>query len=263
MASRRAVDVAGAIAGLVLALPLLAIGALGILLSSPGPVLYRARRVGRGGRLFTMFKLRTMHLAAPGTGSRITGAGDPRVFAWGALLRRLKIDELPQLVNVLQGDMALVGPRPEDPVFVARYYTVEHRETLRVLPGLASPGSIYSSTHGDRILHGEDPEGRYLELMMPLKLALDRVYVRRACFRYDMQIIARTLGVIVRSLLGWKNFANPPEITAAWRLLVPARRYDPATQEMLNRPVIMRAVKPEDLVNAGVASAEPAQGTAA
>ena len=260
MAFRRVVDLVGAAFGLLLALPLLLVGALGVLLSSPGPVLYRARRVGIGGRLFTMYKLRTMHLATGNRGSLITGADDPRVFAWGRILRRLKIDELPQLVNVLAGDMALVGPRPEDPVFVARYYTTEHRETLRVLPGLASPGSIYSSTHGDRILAGNDPEGRYLELMLPLKLALDRVYVRRACFRYDMQIIARTLGVIVRSLLGWKNFANPPEITAAWRLLVPARRYDPATQELLNQPVIMRAPLREEFAGA---QAVQAQGNAA
>ncbi len=237
---RRAVDVAGAVLGLALAIPFLAIGALGIMLSSPGPVLYRARRVGIGGRLFTMFKLRTMHLTST-SGSLITGADDPRVFRWGRILRTLKIDELPQLVNVLKGDMALVGPRPEDPVFVARYYTAEHRETLRVLPGLASPGSIYSSTHGDRILAGSDPEGRYLELMLPLKLALERVYVRRKCFKYDMQIIGRTMIVIIRSLLGFRNFANPPEITAAWRLQVPARRYDPATQELLNQPVMMRS----------------------
>ena len=247
MAFRRVVDLVGAALGLLLALPFLAVGALGILLSSPGPVLYRARRVGAGGRIFTMYKLRTMHLA-DGAGSLITGADDPRVFAWGRMLRLLKIDELPQLVNVLKGEMALVGPRPEDPVFVARYYTAEHRETLRVLPGLASPGSIYSSTHGDRILAGNDPEGRYLELMLPLKLALDRVYVRRACLRYDMQIIARTLIVIARSLVGWTNFPNPPEITAAWRLLVPARRYDPATQELLNQPVVMRAPRFQELV---------------
>ena len=107
--------------------------------------------------------------------------------------------------------------------------------------GLASPGSIYSSTHGDRILSGNDPEGRYLELMLPLKLALDRVYVRRACLKYDLAIIGRTLTVIVASLAGVRNFANPPEITAAWRLLIPARKYDPATQAALNQPVMMRA----------------------
>jgi lipopolysaccharide/colanic/teichoic acid biosynthesis glycosyltransferase len=238
--AKRLFDIVGGTVGLVLAAPILAVAALGIMLSSPGPILYRARRIGVAGTLFTMFKLRTMHVTS-GRGSLITGANDPRVFAFGSLLRRLKIDELPQLVNVLRGEMALVGPRPEDPVFVARYYTPEHRETLTVLPGLASPGSIYNSTHGDRILSGNDPEGRYLELMLPLKLALDRVYVRRACFKYDVAIIGRTLTVILASLAGIRNFSNPPEITAAWRLLVPARKYDPATQAALNRPVMMRA----------------------
>lgn len=240
MTAKRQFDVLGSIVGLALAAPILALASVGIALASPGPVLYRARRVGKGGKPFTMYKLRTMHLAGPQDGSRITGAADPRVFGLGGLLRRLKIDELPQLVNVLKGEMSLVGPRPEDPVFVGRYYTIEHRETLSVLPGLASPGSIYSSTHGDRILSADDPEGRYVELMLPLKLAMDRVYVRRASFGYDLAIIGRTLGVILRSLAGMRDFNNPPEITAAWRLLVPARKYDPAMQEALNRPVMMK-----------------------
>lgn len=240
MTAKRQFDIAASIVGLILAAPLLGLAALGIMLSSPGPILYRARRTGAAGTLFTMFKLRTMHVVS-GSQSLITGANDPRVFAFGSLLRRLKIDELPQLVNVLRGEMSIVGPRPEDPVFVARHYTHEHRETLKVLPGLASPGSIYSSTHGDRILSGDDPEGRYLELMLPLKLALDRVYVRRASFKYDLAIIGRTLTVITASLAGIRNFANPPEIAAAWRLLVPARRYDPATHAALNKPVMMRA----------------------
>ncbi|HEY2804758.1 MAG TPA: sugar transferase [Gemmatimonadales bacterium] len=237
--AKRPFDLAGAIAGLMIASPILVVACAGIALSSRGPILYRCRRVGLGGRLFTMLKLRTMHVTE--AGPRITGAADPRVFGFGALLRRLKIDELPQLINVLRGEMSIIGPRPEDPAFVARHYAPEHRETLKVLPGLASPGSIYSSTHGDRILTGGDPEGRYVELLLPLKLALDRVYVRRASFGYDLTIIGRTLRVIVASLAGWRRFANPPEITAAWRLLVPARRHDAATDALLNRASIMRA----------------------
>lgn len=124
---------------------------------------------------------------------------------------------------------------------VARHYALEHRETLNVLPGLASPGSLYSSTHGDRILSGGDPEGRYVELMLPLKLALDRVYVRRSSLGYDIAIIGRTLGVILRSLAGTRDFANPPEITEAWRLLVPARKLGAATREQLSQAALMRA----------------------
>ncbi len=250
--AKRPFDLVTAAVGLMVASPILLVASAGIALSSRGPILYRCRRVGRGGRLFTMLKLRTMHVD-DAAGPRITGARDPRVFGFGALLRKLKIDELPQLINVLKGDMSIVGPRPEDPAFVAHHYAPEHRETLNVLPGLASPGSIYSSTHGDRILSGDDPEGRYVELLLPLKLALDRVYVRRASFRYDMAIIGRTLGVIAANLVGWRRFANPPEITAAWRLLVPARRHDAATQALLNQATVMRA----PLVTAEASSAAP------
>src|SRR5437763_11728518 len=112
---KRLLDVVLSGVGLALVAPVLAIAALGIRLASPGPVLYRARRVGRAGAPFTMYKLRTMHQRRPGRASRITGQDDPRVFPLGALLRRTKIDELPQLFNVLRGDMSIVGPRPEDP----------------------------------------------------------------------------------------------------------------------------------------------------
>src|ERR671923_1545938 len=121
--AKRLIDIVLAGVGLALAAPVLALAALGIRLSSPGPVFYRARRAGRAGSCFTMYKLRTMHQRRPGQASRITGQDDPRVFPLGALLRRTKIDELPQLFNVLRGDMSIVGPRPEDPAIVARHYT--------------------------------------------------------------------------------------------------------------------------------------------
>src|SRR3989441_11505789 len=149
---RRLVDVVCAAIALVATAPLLALAAVGIRRASPGAVLYRADRLGRGGRPFIMYKLRTMHARRRSDASVITGAEDPRVFPLGAWLRRLKIDELPQLLNVLRGEMAIVGPRPEDPVIVSRYYTALGMETLAVPPGLASPGSIYSSTHGAALL---------------------------------------------------------------------------------------------------------------
>src|SRR2546422_2268160 len=115
---RRLVDVVCAAIALVATAPLLALAAVGIRRASPGAVLYRAERVGRGGRPFIMYKLRTMHARRRSDASVITGAEDPRVFPLGAWLRRLKIDELPQLLNVLRGEMAIVGPRPEDPAIV-------------------------------------------------------------------------------------------------------------------------------------------------
>ena len=216
---KRLLDVVLSGVGLALVAPVLAIAALGIRFSSPGPVLYRARRVGRAGACFTMYKLRTMHQGRPGRASRITGQDDPRVFPLGALLRRTKIDELPQLFNVLRGDMSIVGPRPEDPDIVERHYTPLLRETLAVRPGLASPGSLYHYTHGDALLAGGDPETAYVERLLPFKVTLDVVYVRHASLQTDVRIIGRTLTTIAACIGGRSRFRDPPEAPAARALL--------------------------------------------
>jgi lipopolysaccharide/colanic/teichoic acid biosynthesis glycosyltransferase len=219
---KRLVDLVLAGMALVVAAPLLAFAAVGISLSSPGPVLYRAVRVGRGGRLFEMYKLRTMHVRpGDGAGSTITARHDPRVFPFGGWLRRTKIDELPQLVNVLRGEMSIIGPRPEDPQFVAAHYAPVHHETLDVRPGLASPGSLYSTTHGESRLRPEQAERDYVERLLPLKLALDVVYVRRASPLYDAALIVRTLGILAGRLAGRRTFPEPPEMAAARQLLEP------------------------------------------
>src|SRR2546428_13243678 len=147
------------------------------------------------------------------------GAHSRRVFPFGAWLRAVKLDELPQLWNVLRGEMALVGPRPEDPAIVTRLYTALGLETLAVRPGLASPGSIYSSTHGAALLVGPDPEAAYAARLLPVKLALDVVYVRHASLAYDARIVGRTLWVIVTTLVGRRHFLDPPELAEARRLL--------------------------------------------
>ena len=217
--AKRLLDVALAALALVATAPLVALAAVGIRLSSAGPVLYRAERVGRNQRPFIMFKLRTMHPRRRSDSSRITGADDPRVFPFGAWLRAVKVDELPQLWNVLRGEMSLVGPRPEDPAIVTRLYTPLGLETLAVRPGLAGPGSNYSATHGAALLTGPHPEADYAAHLLPLKLALDVVYVRRASLWYDARIVGRTLWVIVTTLLGRRRFADPPELAEARRLL--------------------------------------------
>ena len=219
---KRLCDLGLASIGLVLGAPLLAAAAAGIRLSSPGPLLYRAPRIGRAGRPFTMYKLRTMLVGDTGATSAITGRNDPRVFRFGAWLRRAKIDELPQLFNVLRGDMSLVGPRPEDPRIVAEHFTPRHFETLVVRPGLASPGSIYNYTHGERLLTGADPERDYVEQLLPFKLALEVVYVRRASLRYDVAIIGRALATIAAVLLGRRRFPDPPEAPEARQLMAQA-----------------------------------------
>jgi lipopolysaccharide/colanic/teichoic acid biosynthesis glycosyltransferase len=226
---RRLFDVGAATAALIVLSPLMLLVAVGIRATSPGPVIFRARRVGLHGRPFSMFKFRSMTVAGD-TGSAITGSHDPRVFPLGRLLRRSKIDELPQLFNVLIGEMALVGPRPEDPRLVATWYRPEHMPTLEVRPGLASPGSLYNFTHGEAQLAGPDTESAYAERLLPVKLALDLVYVRRASFRYDIAIIFRTLFVIVAATLGKRRFGEPPEMLEARTLaIVKPSRLQPAS----------------------------------
>ena len=221
---KRLFDVCCAAVALVLTAPVLAIAAVGIKLSDPGPVFYRARRVGYLGREFTMFKLRTMRADESGDGPVITGLHDDRVSRIGRLLRRTKIDELPQLYNILRGDMAIVGPRPEDPLIVRDHYSSGDLETLGVRPGLASPGSIYQYQSGDKMLTGDDPESRYVDKLLKTKLALDRVYIRRATMRHDLALIGRTLLTIGAVAVGRRKFQPPPEMTAARRLLAEDRQ---------------------------------------
>lgn len=216
---RRLIDIAVSAATLAILSPLLAVAVVGICLSSRGPVLYRASRVGINGKIFTMYKFRTMHVNQCASASRITSRNDPRVFTFGDRLRRMKIDELPQFFNILKGDMSLVGPRPEDPQIVDKYYAASHRETLTVPPGLASPGSIYNYTHGEQTIDLDDPEGGYAERLLPVKLALDIVYLREASFTYDVRIIFRTIWVAISKALGKRSFPDPPEMEKARLLL--------------------------------------------
>src|SRR5213083_3083690 len=156
-------DVALSGVALVVLSPLLALAALGIWLSDKGQIFYQARLAGRDGRPFTMYKLRTMRADHGTFQSVITADRDPRVFRFGAWLRRAKVDELPQLLNILRGEISIVGPRPEHPSIVSRHYGPEHRELLRVRPGLTSPGTLYDYVHGDTIVGRNDPERGYVE----------------------------------------------------------------------------------------------------
>src|ERR1041385_8480232 len=136
---------------LVVVSPLLALAALGIWLSDKGQIFYRARLAGRDGRPFTMYKLRTMRVDHGTFRSVITAEHDPRVFPFGAWLRRAKVDELPQLINILRGEMSIVGPRPEHPRIVDQYYAPEHRRLLQVRPGLVKPRPTGTRWSGARI----------------------------------------------------------------------------------------------------------------
>ena len=208
---KRGFDVCCSAVALILLAPVMIAAAVGIRLSSPGPVLYRAQRAGRGGKPFVMFKLRTMHCRAV-AGSSITAANDPRVFTVGRILRALKIDELPQLMNVLIGDMSIVGPRPEALDIVDRYYTPPFRTTLDVRPGLTSPGSICYYTHGEQLLQDGDAEQFYAARLLPVKMALDLDYLQRSSLASDLAVIFETAIVLIQHACGKKVFPTSPQL---------------------------------------------------
>src|SRR5437016_7110492 len=162
---RRLVDLVASTSGLLILSPLFAVLAVAVKLSSPGPVFHRGERIGCGGKPFALYKFRSMRVTE--SGPAITRAGDPRVTAVGRFLRRTKLDELPQLINVLAGDMSLVGPRPEAPRYVA-LYDAEQRRILDARPGLTSPASLRYRSEEEQLV-GDEWERIYVERIMPEK----------------------------------------------------------------------------------------------
>jgi lipopolysaccharide/colanic/teichoic acid biosynthesis glycosyltransferase len=194
--ARRRLDIVGAVGGLIILSPLLAGLGLAVRLTSLGPALYRAQRVGQHGRLFSLYKFRTMVMNADRLGPGITAASDSRITGLGRWLRRFKLDELPQLINVLKGEMALVGPRPEDPRYVA-HFTAEQRQVLTVLPGLTSPASLQYRTE-EQSLTGPDWEQTYLTLVLPDKLHIEIDYLHHRTLWSDLIIIWQTILAIFK-----------------------------------------------------------------
>ncbi len=192
----RWLDMLVSLTGLLVLGPLFLLLAALIKLDSPGPVFYRAERVGKGAQTFRLIKFRTMVSDAERQGPSITTAGDKRVTPVGRLLRRTKLDELPQLVNVLKGDMSLVGPRPEDPRYVA-LYTPEQRRVLAVRPGITSPASL-RYRHEEQVLSGPDWEQVYVGQVMPHKVQLELDYLERRTLWSDLRVLFSTLLVFLR-----------------------------------------------------------------
>ena len=209
----RIFDVCVALIGLIVTAPLLLFAAIGILVSSRGPVFYQAARIGKDAKPFRMIKFRTMRVAAGGP--VITAGRDPRIFWFGNLLRKIKIDELPQLVNVLIGQMALVGPRPEAPEIVQSAYTDWMMETLRVRPGVTSPGSLYYYATAEDQIAQDDPETHYINDVMPEKLAIDRAYLERRTFTRDLGVLLRTAKTIALLLAGRPVAINETDVRSA------------------------------------------------
>lgn len=202
--SKRLFDLAFATLALLLLCPLLLAVGLWVRLDSPGPVFFRQQRVGRGGRLFGIYKFRTMHTGAEAVGPQITVGQDARITHVGAWLRRSKADELPQFLNVLRGDMSVVGPRPEVPRYVALYPADVHDTVLSVRPGITDLASIVFRHESELLGQSSDPERTYTEQILPLKLHYASQYVRTRSLWLDLKIIVQTALVV----LGWGKPEN-------------------------------------------------------
>jgi lipopolysaccharide/colanic/teichoic acid biosynthesis glycosyltransferase len=185
-------DLMVSILGLVLLLPLLSvIGAL-VKREDGGPVFYRGVRIGLAGKTFRMYKFRTMIVNAERAGGSSTSADDSRITRIGRRIRASKLDELPQLINVLRGDMSLVGPRPQVPWAVA-LYSQEEREILEIKPGMTDPASLRFHNEGELLRGSADPDRDYFMKIHPTKMALSLQYMREASFKTDMKILIMTL----------------------------------------------------------------------
>jgi lipopolysaccharide/colanic/teichoic acid biosynthesis glycosyltransferase len=194
---KRSLDLLLASCGLLLLTPLLLPIALAIKLDSRGPVFFRQERVGRFGVPFRIHKFRSMTHDPRGAGPQLTVGADARITRSGAFLRRHKLDELPQLIDVLQGTMSLVGPRPEVPRYVAMYPPLLRDKVLSVRPGITDAASIAFRDESELLARASDPEREYVQVVMPRKLALAASYADEQTLALDLRILWRTLRVLL------------------------------------------------------------------
>lgn len=193
--AKRVLDAVVSGAALVVLSPVLAACAIAVMVDDPGPALFRQTRVGLGGREFSILKFRSMRR---GEGLQITAGTDSRITRVGKVLRATKLDELPQLVNVVRGDMSLVGPRPEVPRYVEQWPAAARTEILSVRPGITDPGSIAFRHEETELAAAEDPERHYVDVILPKKVALYVDYVRTRTFVGDLALVFRTLAAVAR-----------------------------------------------------------------
>lgn len=194
--AKRLFDLCFSISALVLLFPLFLIVAIAIKLDSKGPVFFRQERVGLNGRSFKIYKFRTMVKNAAEIGPNITPSSDPRITRVGAFLRKWYLDELPQLINVLKGEMSVVGPRPETPEYVA-LYTPEQRKVLAAKPGMAGPATIAYRNEANLLVYCQDPEEFYINYMMHGRLNLDLEYVENHSLLYDLRLLVQMLRAVL------------------------------------------------------------------
>jgi len=193
---KRVFDFICSVLGLIVLSPMFFIIALMIKIEDGGPALFIQKRVGYKGRPFFMYKFRTMVVDAEKKGNLLTVGGDPRITKSGRLLRKFKLDELPQLINVLKGEMSLVGPRPEVEKYV-NLYTNEQREVLNLYPGITDPASIEYVNESELLAQSTDPEKLYVEKIMPEKIRINLGYARQASWWTDFLVIVKTLARII------------------------------------------------------------------
>ena len=196
LAAKRALDVLISGAALCVLWPVFLLIALAIVIDDPGPVFYRQVRVGRGGKEFRIFKFRSMIADADRKGLQITVGRDSRITRVGALLRKTKLDELAQLINVFLGQMSFVGPRPEVPRYVA-LYTPYQRQVLLVRPGITDYASIAYRNENDLLAGADDPERMYIEEIMPAKIELNMRYLHEISPLSDIRLILKTIAAVV------------------------------------------------------------------
>ncbi|MDI9341447.1 MAG: sugar transferase [Sediminibacterium sp.] len=194
---KRLFDIVFSFTGFIVLSPLLLVLGLWVILGSKGGMFYRQERIGRNGKVFRLFKFRSMYTNSDKKGLLTVGGRDPRITPAGYYLRRYKLDELPQLLNVLIGDMSLVGPRPEVKKYVD-LYTPEQRKVLLVRPGITDYASLEYFEENDLLARSADPEKTYIEEIMPAKLRLNERYIMEAGLLTDLKIILRTLKRIVK-----------------------------------------------------------------
>jgi lipopolysaccharide/colanic/teichoic acid biosynthesis glycosyltransferase len=197
---RRIFDMAIALVVLPILSPLLVLVMLAVIVESPGNPFYGGWRVGKGGKRFRMWKFRTMLKNADRLGTAITTRRDPRITKVGWFLRAAKIDELPQFINLLVGDLTLIGPRPEAPEFVDQY-TREQREILKVKPGITGPTQLhYTVLEAETVPDGQDAERFYVEQVMDKKLRLDLEYINKRTFLSDCRVVLQTVALMARAV---------------------------------------------------------------
>lgn len=204
---KRCFDLLFAILFLILFSPVYLLTYIIIKIVSPGPAIYKAKRVGKNGKLFDCYKFRSMRVDS-GKVKLTTLQNDDRIFPFGKFIRKAKIDEMPQVVNILKGEMSVVGPRPEDLENAEKVYVGEYKHILDVKPGLTSTASLYDYTHGELF---EDEES-YEKVFMPKKLKLELYYVNHRSFWYDIVLVLRTGWLIALKTSGKSEFAEPIEL---------------------------------------------------